>query len=80
MKTLFSKTSRKHLAKCGEKVRIRLLAAIDELPDNGDIRKLKGQVIKNVFRLRIGRYRVLCVWEKDEIKILDIDTRGDIYK
>jgi mRNA interferase RelE/StbE len=80
MRTLFSKTSRKRLARCGEKARIRLLAAIEELPDHGDIRKLKGQVIKNLFRLRIGRYRVPYVWEKDEIKILDIDTRGDIYE
>jgi mRNA interferase RelE/StbE len=80
MKTLFSKTSRKHLAGFEVKVRTRLLAAIDELPNNGDVRKLKGQVIKNVYRLRIGRYRVLYAWEKDEIKILDIDTRGDIYK
>jgi len=57
-----------------------IVEAIEGLPDHGDVRKLKGQVIKNTYRLRVGRYRVIYVWEKDEIKILDVDTRGDIYK
>jgi hypothetical protein len=28
----------------------------------------------------VGKYRVLYIWEKDEIRIIDIDTRGDAYK
>ena len=57
-----------------------IVEAIEKLPDNGDIRKLKGQRSKNIFRLRVGGYRVLFIREGDSIRILDIDTRGDIYK
>jgi mRNA interferase RelE/StbE len=76
----FSKTSLKYLAKRETKVRSVLLEAIEGLPDNGDIRRLKGQVIKNTYRLRVGRYRVIYIFEEDVIRILDIDTRGDVYK
>jgi len=56
------------------------MEAIEGLPDKGDIKRLKGQTAKNAYRLRVGRYRIIYVWERDRIKILDIDTRGDIYK
>jgi len=50
------------------------------LPEKGDIRRLRGQTNKTTYRLRVGKYRVLYIWEKDEIRIIDIDTRGDVYK
>lgn len=80
MTLFFSRRSIKFLAKCEFKTRAVIVEAIGELPGKGDIRKLKGQAIKNSFRLRVGRYRVVYVEEGDEIKILRIDTRGDIYK
>jgi mRNA-degrading endonuclease RelE of RelBE toxin-antitoxin system len=80
MKVLFSKPSLKYLARCEKKTGAIIVEAIEGLPDKGDIRKLKGQVIKNTYRLRVGRYRVIYAWEMDMIKVLDIDTRGDIYK
>ena len=80
MNILLSKTSRKYLARCDRKTRVIIAEAIEGLPDKGDIRKLKGRIIKNAHRLRVGKYRVLYVWEKGEIKILNIDTRGDVYK
>jgi mRNA-degrading endonuclease RelE of RelBE toxin-antitoxin system len=76
----FSRTSLKFLEKCELKTRAAIVEAIRELPDKGDIQKLKGQAIKNAFRLRVGRYRVVYVWEGTAIKILRIDTRGDVYK
>jgi mRNA-degrading endonuclease RelE of RelBE toxin-antitoxin system len=36
--------------------------------------------IEDLYRLRIGEYRILFVWKGPDIKILDVDTRGDIYK
>ena len=30
--------------------------------------------------MRVGRYRVVYVWEGDAIKIMRIDTRGDVCK
>jgi len=41
---------------------------------------MRGQAIDDVYRFRIGKYRILFLWIKDVIKILDVDTRGDIYK
>lgn len=80
MNVFFSKTSLKHLAKIEKGIRSDITIAIEGLPDKGDIRKMKGRSINSVYRLRVGRYRVLFVWEKDVIRVLDIDTRGDIYK
>jgi mRNA interferase RelE/StbE len=76
----YSKTSLKYLKKLEESARSAIMDAIDKLPDQGDIRKMRGRVIRNLFRLRVGRYRVLFFWEGETIKVLDIDTRGDIYR
>ncbi len=76
----FSKTSLKYLAKLERQVRSNIISAIEGLPDRGDIQKMKGKSLQNIFRLRVGKFRVLFVREIDIIKVLDIDTRGDIYK
>jgi mRNA interferase RelE/StbE len=80
LNVLFAKPSRKFLARCGKKTGAAIIGAIEGLPDNGDIKKLKGQLVKNTYRLRVGRYRVIYVREDDQVRILDIDARGDIYK
>ncbi|HPW17772.1 MAG TPA: type II toxin-antitoxin system RelE/ParE family toxin [Candidatus Aminicenantes bacterium] len=80
MKLSIGRTALKALARCGENERARLVEAIGKLPDNGDIRKLKGQAMKNTYRLRVGRHRVIFVWEGDETKVVKIDKRGDVYK
>ena len=80
MIVFYSKTSLKYLSKLGKDMRENIVSAIDGLPDKGDIQKMRGQSLKNVFRLRVGRYRILYIRETDAIRILDIDTRGDIYK
>ena len=80
MNISFAKAGRKYLARCNSRTRAAIVGAIEGLPERGDIRMLKGRSIKNTYRLRVGRYRVVYIWEKDEIKILDIDTRGDVYK
>ena len=55
----------------------RIKKAISDLPA-GDVRKLKG--IKNGYRLRIGDVRVLFEKEGNEINVIKIDNRGDVYK
>jgi mRNA-degrading endonuclease RelE of RelBE toxin-antitoxin system len=80
MNIFFSKTSLKYLSKLENQVRTNIIEAIEGLPNKGDIRKMKGQSIQNIYRLRVGKYRVLYIQEEDAVKILDIDTRGDIYK
>lgn len=80
MKTLYSKTSLKYLQTLDKKTRKRIFSGIEKLPNKGDVKKMKGQKLKNIYRLRIGKYRIIFLQEKEWIKILDIDTRGDVYK
>jgi mRNA interferase RelE/StbE len=80
MPIFLSKTSLKYLAKLEKATRSKIVTAVEGLPDKGDIKKMRGPGPPNLFRLRIGKYRVLYTWEEDIIRIIDIDTRGDIYK
>lgn len=41
---------------------------------------MRGNDIPPIYRLRISKYRVLFHIDEDEIKILKVDSRGDIYK
>jgi len=59
---------------------VNIVSAIDQLPENGDIKKMHGVSIEDLYRLRIREYRILFVRKGPDIRILDVDTRGDIYK
>jgi mRNA-degrading endonuclease RelE of RelBE toxin-antitoxin system len=73
MKFLYSKTSIKYLKVLGKKVARKLIESIENLPSEGDIKRLKGKKIKDISRLRVGKYRVIYLQEKDTIKIIKID-------
>ena len=80
MKFLYSRTCIKYLQKLERSVAHKIIEAIEKLPFEGDINKLKGKKVKNIYRLRIGKFRVIYSSEKEVIKIIKIDTRGDVYK
>ncbi len=80
MKFLYSKTSVRYLQKLEKNISRKIIDAIEKLPDEGDIAKLKGKKVKNIYRLRAGKYRIIFSWDKDLMKIIKIDTRGDVYK
>jgi len=80
MKKIYSRAFIKKLKKHDIKFRRRIMDAISKIPQEGDIKKLKGLKLKNVFRLRVGKYRVIFIVKEDKIYVLDIDSRGDIYK
>jgi len=80
MNVFYSKNSLKYLSKLEKDIRTNIIIAIDKLPGEGDVKKMHGQAIKNIYRLRVGKFRILFHWKADTIKILDVDTRGDIYK
>ena len=77
---LFDKPAQKFILKQQQEQRKRLLFAISKLPDIGDIKAMKG--CPNLFRLRVGDYRVIYTVEPKQslIRILNIGNRGDIYK
>ena len=68
---------RKFLKKQDIPTRKRIVAAIDRLPAEGDIKKLQGV---NGYRLRVGTFRVLFDVNGIIIDIIDIGNRGQIYK
>lgn len=74
------KTAMKFLKKQTPSQQKRLLQAIYALPDNGDIKPMSGY--KDVFRLRVGTYRVLYSVKNDilTVLVLKIGNRGDVYK
>lgn len=59
--------------------RRRIVEAIERLPDNGDIKRLQGH--SDLFRLRVGPYRILYTVDNGEfvIYVIDAGNRGQIY-
>jgi len=70
MKFFYSRTSVKYLQRLERDVAQKLVKAIEKLPAEGDIKKLKGKKVKNIFRLRIGKYRIIYALEKKSIKVI----------
>jgi len=56
-----------------------LVNAINSIPQ-GDIKRLQGEKHPPLYRLRIGKYRIVYSIESNELLIVKIDTRGDVYK
>jgi len=79
MKITYSKTFEKKFAKYDRKLQQKIFSAIQNLP-NGDVKRLTGNEIPPIYRVRISKYRVLFHMNDEEINILKIDSRGDIYK
>lgn len=79
MKISYSKTFEKKFLKYDRKLQEKIFNAIQSLP-NGDMKKLTGNDIPPIYRLRVSKYRVLFHLNEEEIKILKVDSRGDIYK
>ena len=79
MKISYSKTFEKKFAKYDRKLQEKIFDAIQNLPD-GDVKRLIGNNIPPIYRIRISKYRVLFHMDEEEIKVLKVDSRGDIYK
>jgi mRNA interferase RelE/StbE len=79
MKISYSKTFEKKFFKYDRKLQIKIFEAIQNLP-SGDVKKMSGNDIPPIFRIRISKYRILFHMNDEEIQILKVDSRGDIYK
>lgn len=86
MKVKYSKDALKFLAKVQKPIAQSIREAINGLaltPPEGDIKAMQGYNDGRM-RLRVGKYRVIYRYDIDnELKILyiiDIGSRGDIYK
>lgn len=86
MKIIYSKKSLKLLAKIEKATVKRIVEAIQGLTENppvGDIKVIQGYSDGRQ-RLRVGKYRIIYRYDVDGslkiIYIIDIGSRGDIYK
>lgn len=86
MEIRYKKQAVKFLNSLDRPTKQRIKAAIEgltEKPPKGDIKPLQGYKDGRK-RLRVGKYRILYNYEPNGeitvLLILDIDTRGDIYK
>ena len=57
----------------------RVVAAIEQLPNGGDIKKLKGHA--DLLRLRVGEYRIIYTVDNGQlvVYVIDAGNRGQIY-
>jgi len=78
-KLVFLKNAYKTLSEYDCDTRERINNAIRKIPQ-GDIKRLQGVNYPPLYRLRVGKYRIIYHIEVDEIIIVKIDTRGDVYK
>ena len=53
--------------------------SFQNLPD-GDVKRLVGNEIPPIYRIRVSKYRILFYMNEEEIQILKVDSRGDVYK
>lgn len=76
---IIEKKARKFIVKQSKEVQQRLLNAIYNLPNSGDVKPLKGH--ENLMRLRIGHYRVIYSVDNGRyiVYVIDAENRGQIY-
>lgn len=86
MNVVYSKDALKFLAKAEKKIVSNIREAIGGLlhkPPEGDIKPMEGYKDGRC-RLRVGKYRVIYRFDDNDglqiLFIIDIGSRGDIYK
>ena len=79
MQFRLSKSAAKYLKSTQPRIAAKLVDAIERLP-NGDVKSLKGKKLPPLFRLRLGKYRIIFKRGDKIIQVIKIDTRGDVYK
>ncbi len=77
MEIQYSKSAMKSIKEINNPYKSRIKTAIEKIPQ-GDIKKLQGY--NNMYRLRIGDYRIIYKTMESSIYIEDVLPRGDAYK
>jgi len=75
----YEKEALKELDKLESSISRRIIKKIDEMSENPascDIKKLKAS---DYYRLRVGDYRVIFIFDNNLIKVLKIGHRQQIY-
>ena len=78
---VIEKAAEKFIVKLPRSDKERVLKAISRLPEQGDIKQLKCQKSRGMFRLRVGDYRIIYTVDDGQLVvcIVDAGNRGQIY-
>lgn len=82
MDVLYSRKALKFINAADRITQQRIKAAVNgllEVPPRGDVKAMQGQPL-GTYRLRVGKYRVIYELGSDSLHIINIGSRGDIYK
>ena len=76
-----SKPAAKFIRSLPKPEKERVMRAIYKLPEEGDIKQMKGARGRGLFRLRVGDYRIIYSVDNGELIVFVIDAgnRGQIY-
>lgn len=76
---IIKKKAKKFIDGLPQNERRRIVAAIEQLPNGEDIKKLKGHA--DLLRLRVGDYRIIYTVDNGElvVYVIDAGNRGQIY-
>lgn len=76
---IIQKKAKKFIDGLPKNDRIRIVTAIEQLPNGSDIKPLKGH--EGLFRLRVGSYRIIYTVDNGELVVCVIDAgnRGQVY-
>lgn len=75
---LLSETARDRLSDLEADVRERIKDALREIDPNRDLSRLSGD---DVYKLRVGNYRVIADWDRQEenVYVLTVGHRSTVY-
>lgn len=78
---LIEKLSEKFILRLPKPEKERVLKAIYRLPEEGDIKQLKGKKSRGLYRLRVGDYRIIYTVDNGRliVCVIDAGNRGQIY-
>ncbi len=76
---IIKKRAKKFIDGLPQSERRRIIAALEQLPNGVDIKKLKGH--RDLLRLRVGDYRIIYTVDNGElvVYVIDAGSRGQIY-
>lgn len=77
---IIKKPAKKFIDKLPIHDKRRIVFAIQQLPNAGDIKKMQGSA--DYYRLRVGDYRIIYTVDHGELVVCVVaaGNRGDIYK
>ena len=76
---IIQKKAKKFIDALPKPDRIRVVEAIEQLPNGSDIKPLKGH--DGLFRLRVGGYRIIYTVDHGKliVYVIDANNRGQVY-